>query len=105
MPSVRPSGGAAVWRRPAPLPTDTAPVAGDSEGAAPAKYAQDILRDYVQSCQLNNGNEAEDIFSEGVERVREHLLGSTEAGCLICLEDIKHTGDPLDALHAAETSS
>jgi len=60
-----------------------------------------VLREYLAACgDAGDGEDA--VFADGIERVREHLLSSSDgaAACLICLEDIKPTGEAAPLLLA-----
>jgi hypothetical protein len=59
--------------------------------------ASTILRSYYAAAggrELGAGKEADPELEEGLRRVQEHIVGaqSKAAACLICLEDVSHTG-------------
>jgi NF-X1-type zinc finger protein NFXL1 len=110
MPLKRAGGPTSVW-----TPGDAADVfsleadaeegspdggrGGGGGGGGGGRFADSVLQSYLQVCgQLEQGDGgAEDAaFADGVDRVREHLLGSSDgvAACLICLENIR-PADPI----------
>ncbi|KAL4428037.1 hypothetical protein ABPG75_002126 [Micractinium tetrahymenae] len=63
------------------------------DGSQPAVFAS-LFESYAQACrsgaEVDDGS-ADDVFEEGVERVKEHLLSAAgeAAACMICLENIR----------------
>lgn len=91
MPAVRPAASNARWTL-----ADTAFGFDDATDGSSKQLAA-VLEPYLDACRSFLPEQAaeDDAFFEGLQRVTEHLLGSTDgmASCLVCLEAIRPT-DP-----------